>query len=257
MPSCNWMIPWLMWLYQMRAYQCWSPQLAPSAASVQAFAAWGEGSVSGGLKRGPKGPTVHFPRATPLGCHCCWWSLQGTMISRGGPWPCAAWGHDSHNSGSHHYTGTNPLSGWYHWASLRHHHGHKPASPGALEQLQWTSPAASTPVSQHSMPGRSHLQCFWGPTLNRRSRRSPQVKETDLAIPALVATFTESPHSWPHQVTPPISPTPFPNYSHKLYHRHLKWWASPLSPSTRLLLGLGQQDWLMSFSTYRREWMWP
>ena len=61
-------------------------------------------------------------------------------------------------------------------------------------------------------------------------------KETDSAIPALAATFTQTPHRGPYQVTSLALPTSFPNYSSWLYHRHWRQWASPLSPSTGPLL---------------------
>ena len=55
--------------------QCWCLQLATSVAGAQAVAAQGEGSVSRGLKQAPWGTTVHFLRATLLGCHCSQWAL--------------------------------------------------------------------------------------------------------------------------------------------------------------------------------------
>ena len=89
--------------------QHWCPWPAASVAIVQAVAAWGEGSVSRGLKQASGGPTVHFPRVTPLGCCHTQWDFLKTMISRSGSQLCAAWEHDNCHSGSYHYTGANWL----------------------------------------------------------------------------------------------------------------------------------------------------
>ena len=61
--------------------------------------------------------------------------FQEPQLLEVGLQPCAAWEHDNHHSGSHHYTNANPLSGWYHWASLWHCHGHQLTSPGGLRMV--------------------------------------------------------------------------------------------------------------------------
>ena len=83
---------------------------------------------------------------------------------------------------------------------------------GALEQLQWASSAASTLVFQGSTPRREPPSAALGAPPSTEGTEDPLgQKETDLAIPALMATLTHTLHRWPHQVTPPASPTPLTN----------------------------------------------
>ena len=128
----------------------WCPQhgcqwLASPAADKQTVAAQGQGSVPRGFKQGTRGPTVHFPRAALLGhCHSQW-ALLRTTTSRSGSQQCAAWEHGNCHSGSHYYTGANPLSGQYHWASLQHHHGCQLTSPGGLGMAAVDFPHSLSP----------------------------------------------------------------------------------------------------------------
>ena len=48
--------------------QCGHPQLASSTTGMQTVAAQGQGSVLRVLTCGARDPTVHLPRASPLGC---------------------------------------------------------------------------------------------------------------------------------------------------------------------------------------------
>ena len=125
---------------------------------------------------------------------------------------------------------------------------------GPLEWLQQTSSIASTPVSQCSMPRKEPPSVALGAPPSKAGTEDPLgQKETGLAIPAPADTFTQTAHGCLHQVTPPASPQPFPNCSNQLYHRHWRWRASPLSPSTRPLPGTGWPDCPMSSSSYKRE----
>ena len=83
---------------------------------------------------------------------------------------------------------------------------------GTLECLQQTSSAASSPVSQCSMPRKEPPSAaLGGLILNRRSRRSPWAKGDRLTIPASAAAFTQTPtgdHTrWHPQLHPHLSPT--------------------------------------------------
>ena len=242
--SCT-SIRWVACQHHDRQHaQCPCLWPASSVASVQVVAAQGEGSVSRGLKWGPGGPAVHFPRATLLGhCHSQW-ALQGTTISRGGSWPCAAWKWDNYHSDSHHYAGTNPLSGWYHWTSLRHHHGHKPASPGNPGIAAVNFLCSIHPFFQCSTPRKEPpLTALEAPPLTEGTKDPLRQKETDSVLQPWWQTSQRPPWVATTGDTP-SSPTPFPSYSNWLYHGHQRWWAYPFSLSTRPLLGSGQRtDW--------------
>ena len=214
--SCTFIRSGACQCHDRQCAQCWCLWPAASVSSAQAVAAQGEGSVSGGLKWGPRGPTVHFPRATSLGCHHSWWSLQGTMISRGGSQPCAAWGHDNCHSGYHHYTGANPLSGWYYWTSLRHCHGHKPASPWSHGMAAVNFPCSIHPISQCSMPRRSHYQQPWGPHPWQKEQKIPLGKRK-LGWPA--------PPQWQPSHRPPTG-------GHSRWHPQFHPHHSPTTPTS-------------------------
>ena len=85
---------------------------------------------------------------------------------------------------------------------------------GALEQLQWTSPTTSAPISQHSMPGRKPPSVTLGAPLSTRAADPLSLEGTDLAIPDLMATSSQaSPHAFIPENIPSIiqvshSPSP-------------------------------------------------
>ena len=65
---------------------------------------------------------------------------------------------------------------------------------GALEWLQQASSAASTPVSQHSMPRRGPPSVALGAPSSTEGRENPLgQKETDSTIPASAAMLTQTP----------------------------------------------------------------
>ena len=64
--------------------------------------------------------------------------------------------------------------------------------PGALEWPQWTSPAASAPTSQHSMPGRKLLSAALGAPPSTRTEDPLSLEGTDSAIPDPMATSSQA-----------------------------------------------------------------
>ena len=59
---------------------------------------------------------------------------------------------------------------------------------GVLEQLQQTFPATSTPISQHSMPGRKPPMAALGALPSTRAEDPLHLEGMDLAIPGPMAT---------------------------------------------------------------------
>ena len=200
---------------------------------------------------GVRGPTVHFPRAALWDAATPgkpFWEPQFLEVDLGSVQPesmtTAIQAPTTMLALTHSPADTTEPPQDIAMAINQHLHG-------ALEQLQWTSSAASTPVSQQIMPRKEPPSVALGAPPSTAGTEDPlRWKETGLVIPTLAATFTQTPDGWPHQATPPALPWPFPHCSTWLYHRHWRWRASPLSHSTTPLPGLGWPDWLMRSSSY-------
>ena len=84
---------------------------------------------------------------------------------------------------------------------------------GVLEQLQQASSTASAPVSQHSMPRIEPPSAALGAPPSTKETEDPLwPKETDSAIPILMATITQMP---PQVATPADTPS-IPHVTHPL-----------------------------------------
>ena len=144
------------------------------------------------------------------------------MTSRSGSQPCATWEYDYCHSCSYHYASANPLSGWYHWTSLRCHHGHKPTSPRGSWNGFSKLPLQHPPLSPSIVhPGKSHHWWPWEPHPQQQELKVPLDKRrlTKPFLPQWQPSH-RPPCEWPHLLIPPALPTPFINCSNQLYHRH-------------------------------------
>ena len=74
----------------------------------------------------------------------------------------------------------------------------------ALQWLQQTSSVTSTPVSLHSMPRKKPSSVAPGAPPSTEGAEDPLRQK---AIPPPVATFTQTPHGWPHHDIPILAHT--------------------------------------------------
>ena len=112
---------------------------------------------------------------------------------------------------------------------------------GALEWLQWTSPMTSTPISQHSTPGRKPPLAALGALPSTRAEDPLGLEGMDSAIPGLMGTSTQVPCRWPCLATSPVSLMSVTCHPHLPCQKHWRWLASPPFHSPRL--PPGQTNW--------------
>ena len=122
---------------------------------------------------------------------------------------------------------------------------------GALEWLQWASPTASSPVSQHSMLRREPPSAVLGVPPSTKETEDPLGPEgMDSTIPALMATLMQT-SPWaatlggtPASLTLPTAPA-----------NHAKGTGG--GEHVYFPPGLYKLDCQISYFYYRRKWTWP
>ena len=103
---------------------------------------------------------------------------------------------------------------------------------GALKQLQWTSPATSVPISQHSMPIRKLPSVALGALPSTRAEDPLSLEGMDSAVPDLMAPLHRLPQVSLCQNT---SPVPFRSVTHPSHLPCQKLWTWPVSPPVHSL----------------------
>ena len=172
--------------------QCGCPQPASPAADMQTVVAWGQSGVPRRPKWGTRGCSSSLSKCCPSGMlpflvktsenHNFWkWilavhsmtaAIQAPTTTLVLTYPLADTAEPPHNIAM----------------AINLH------LQEALEWLQWVSPAASAPVSQHSMPRRKPPSVALGALPSTGEMEDPlRPEEMDSGIPALTATLTQMP----------------------------------------------------------------
>ena len=125
----------------------------------------------------------------------------------------------------------------------------------AFEWLQWTSPATSDPILQHSIPGRKPPSVAWGfcPPPDQKIHSAWR----GWTVPDPVATFYRCPYM---QSCQKMSLALSKSVTHQPCLPCQKLWRWPISPplhSLRLPQGLIQPTCQMRCFDCKGRWMWP